>query len=110
MSLYSIYDISLCWLQKRSRIFLKDSIVLPIGGAVMPDVISLLNACTGLAVAASGFALNNFALIVAGTLVGASGTMLTRKMSDAMGRSFGNVLFGDAKESLTKLVVAVKAA
>ena len=60
----------------------------------MPDVISLLNACTGLAVAASGFALNNFALIVAGTLVGASGTMLTRKMSDAMGRSLGNVLFG----------------
>ena len=84
--------------------------VLPIGGADMPVVISLLNACTGLAVAASGFALNNFALIVAGTLVGASGTMLTRKMSDAMGRSFGNVLFGDAKESLTKLVVAVKAA
>ncbi len=68
--------------------------VLPIGGADMPVVISLLNACTGLAVAASGFALNNFALIVAGTLVGASGTMLTRKMSDAMGRSLGNVLFG----------------
>jgi len=70
------------------------SFVLPIGGADMPVVISLLNACTGLAVAASGFALNNFALIVAGTLVGASGTMLTRKMSDAMGRSLGNVLFG----------------
>ena len=68
--------------------------VLPIGGADMPVVISLLNACTGLAVAASGFALNNFALIVAGTLVGASGTVLTRKMSDAMGRSLINVLFG----------------
>jgi NAD(P) transhydrogenase subunit beta len=68
--------------------------VLPIGGADMPVVISLLNACTGLAVAASGFALNNFALIVAGTLVGASGTVLTRKMSDAMGRSLVNVLFG----------------
>jgi proton-translocating NAD(P)+ transhydrogenase subunit beta len=68
--------------------------VLPIGGADMPVVISMLNACTGLAVAASGFALNNFALIIAGTLVGASGTVLTRKMSDAMGRSLGNVLFG----------------
>src|SRR5205823_6462465 len=51
--------------------------VLPIGGADMPVVISLLNACTGLAVAASGFVLNNFALIVAGTLVGASGSLLT---------------------------------
>jgi NAD(P) transhydrogenase subunit beta len=68
--------------------------VLPIGGADMPVVISLLNACTGLAVAASGFALNNFALIVAGTLVGASGTLLTMKMSDAMGRSLASVLFG----------------
>ena len=68
--------------------------VLPIGGADMPVVISLLNACTGLAVAASGFALDNFALIVAGTLVGASGTLLTKRMSEAMGRSLTNVLFG----------------
>src|ERR1700682_2434003 len=68
--------------------------VLPIGGADMPVVISLLNAFTGLAVAASGFTLNNFALIVAGTLVGASGSILTKLMSDAMGRSLGNVLFG----------------
>ena len=68
--------------------------VLPIGGADMPVVISLLNACTGLAVAASGFTLNNFALIVAGTLVGASGSLLTKLMSDAMGRSIGNILFG----------------
>jgi NAD(P) transhydrogenase subunit beta len=68
--------------------------VLPIGGADMPVVISLLNAFTGLAVAASGFTLNNFALIVAGTLVGASGSLLTKMMSDAMGRSLGNVLFG----------------
>src|SRR5260370_6500470 len=60
----------------------------------MPVVISLLNAFTGLAVAASGFVLGNFALIVAGTLVGASGTLLTRLMSEAMGRSLGNVLFG----------------
>ncbi len=68
--------------------------VLPIGGADMPVVISLLNAFTGLAVAASGFVLGNFALIVAGTLVGASGTLLTTLMSQAMGRSLGNVLFG----------------
>ncbi len=68
--------------------------VLPIGGADMPVVISLLNAFTGLAVAASGFVLDNFALIVAGTLVGASGSLLTKLMSDAMGRSLTNVLFG----------------
>jgi len=68
--------------------------VLPIGGADMPVVISLLNAFTGLAVAASGFTLNNFALIVAGTLVGASGSLLTKMMSDAMGRSLVSVLFG----------------
>jgi NAD(P) transhydrogenase subunit beta len=68
--------------------------VLPIGGADMPVVISLLNAFTGLAVAASGFTLNNFALIVAGTLVGASGSLLTKMMSDAMGRSLASVLFG----------------
>ena len=69
-------------------------LVLPIGGANMPVVISLLNACTGLAVAASGFVLDNFALIVAGTLVGASGTLLTKLMSDAMGRSLVDILFG----------------
>ena len=68
--------------------------VIPIGGADMPVLISLLNAFTGLAVAASGFVLNNFALIVAGTLVGASGTLLTTLMSQAMGRSLANVLFG----------------
>jgi len=68
--------------------------VLPIGGADMPVVISLLNAFTGLSVAATGFVLNNFALIVAGTLVGASGTLLTTLMSQAMGRSLANVLFG----------------
>ncbi len=68
--------------------------VLPIGGADMPVVISLLNALTGLAVAASGFALGNFALIIAGTLVGASGTLLTRLMSNALGRSLANILFG----------------
>jgi NAD(P) transhydrogenase subunit beta len=68
-------------------------VVLPIGGADMPVVISLLNAFTGLAAAAAGFALDNVALIVAGTLVGSSGTILTMEMATAMNRSVGNVLF-----------------
>src|SRR5690242_219446 len=68
--------------------------VLPIGGADMPVVISLLNAFTGLAVAASGFELENNVLIVAGMLVGASGTLLTLLMGRAMNRSIANVLFG----------------
>ena len=67
--------------------------VLPIGGADMPVVISLLNAFTGLAAAAAGFALDNVVLIVAGTLVGSSGTILTLEMSRAMNRSIGNLLF-----------------
>ena len=62
--------------------------VLPVGGADVPIVISLLNAFTGLTVAASGYVLGNTLLIVAGTLVGASGTILTRLMAAAMGRSF----------------------
>jgi len=68
--------------------------VLPIGGADMPVVISLLNAFTGLAAAATGFELENNVLIVAGMLVGASGTLLTMKMGQAMNRSITNVLFG----------------
>ncbi|MGH3026109.1 MAG: NAD(P)(+) transhydrogenase (Re/Si-specific) subunit beta, partial [Gaiellaceae bacterium] len=68
--------------------------VLPIGGADMPVVISLLNACTGLAAAATGFELENNVLIVSGMLVGASGTFLTLLMGRAMNRSITNVLFG----------------
>jgi H+-translocating NAD(P) transhydrogenase subunit beta len=68
--------------------------VLPIGGADMPVVISLLNAFTGLAAAATGFELENNVLIVSGMLVGASGTLLTVLMSRAMNRSIANVLFG----------------
>src|SRR6202008_2075824 len=68
--------------------------VLPIGGADMPVVISLLNAFTGLAAAATGFVLHSNVLIVAGMLVGASGTLLTLMMARAMNRSVANVLFG----------------
>jgi NAD(P) transhydrogenase subunit beta len=68
--------------------------VLPIGGADMPVVISLLNSFTGVAVAVTGFALNSTVLIISGTLVGASGTLLTMLMATAMNRSLANVLFG----------------
>src|SRR3954465_8871025 len=68
--------------------------VLPVGGADVPVVISLLNAFTGLAVAASGAVLRTTLLIVAGTLVGASGTLLTQLMAKAMGRPLTNILFG----------------
>jgi NAD(P) transhydrogenase subunit beta len=68
--------------------------VLPIGGADMPVVISLLNAFTGLAAAATGFVLHSNVLIVSGMLVGASGTLLTMLMGQAMNRSIANVLFG----------------
>src|SRR6188472_1194061 len=68
--------------------------VLPIGGADMPVVISLLNAFTGLAASATGFVLDSTVLIVAGMLVGASGTLLTLMMAKAMNRSVSNVLFG----------------
>jgi len=69
------------------------SMTLPIGGADMPVVISLYNALTGLAVAMDGFSLQNFAMVVAGTLVGAAGSLLTVLMSRAMNRSLRNVLF-----------------
>jgi NAD(P) transhydrogenase subunit beta len=75
--------------------------VIPIGGADMPIVISLLNAFTGLAAAASGFVLSNYALIISGTLVGASGTILTRLMSSALGRPLGKIIFAGIAASGT---------
>src|SRR2546421_4557430 len=69
------------------------TMTLPIGGADMPVVISLYNALTGLAVGFEGFVLNNAAMIIAGTVVGSAGTLLTQLMAKAMNRSLGNVLF-----------------
>lgn len=82
-------------------------LVLPVGGADVPIVISLLNAFTGLAVAASGLVLGNVLLVVAGTLVGASGTILTRAMAAAMGRSVAGILFGAFKGGSTAGSTAV---
>ena len=84
---------SLLWVLLALAFALGVAFVLPIGGADVPVLISLLNSFTGLAVAASGFTLGSNLLIVAGTLVGASGILLTRLMSRAMGRSLSNVLF-----------------
>jgi NAD(P) transhydrogenase subunit beta len=82
------------WILVALALVLGTAAVLPIGGADMPVVIAFLNACTGLAAAATGFALGNVLLIIAGVLVGASGTLLTQLMSKAMNRSLTSVLFG----------------
>ncbi len=84
---------ALLWVLLALSLVLGVIFVQPIGGADVPVLISLLNSFTGLAVAASGFTLDNNLLIVAGTLVGASGILLTRMMSSAMGRSLPNILF-----------------
>jgi NAD(P) transhydrogenase subunit beta len=80
------------------------AMTLPIGGADMPVVISLYNALTGLAVAFEGFVLDNAAMIIAGTVVGSAGTLLTQLMAKAMNRSLGNVLFSNFGE-LTQLLL-----
>ncbi|MGB9428553.1 MAG: NAD(P)(+) transhydrogenase (Re/Si-specific) subunit beta [Gammaproteobacteria bacterium] len=76
-------------------------VTLPIGGADMPVVISLYNACTGLAVAFEGFVLGNAAMIIAGMVVGAAGTLLTQLMAKAMNRSIANVLFSNFGETVS---------
>src|SRR5580658_9519115 len=75
------------------------AMTLPIGGADMPVVISLYNALTGLAVGFEGFVLDNAAMIIAGTVVGSAGTLLTQLMAKAMNRSLGNVLFANFGET-----------
>jgi NAD(P) transhydrogenase subunit beta len=89
-----VQDEWLLWIVIGGALLFGVLFVLPIGGADMPVVISLLNAFTGLAVAIGGFELENNVLIVAGMLVGASGTLLTLLMGRAMNRSIANVLFG----------------
>jgi len=93
------------------------TMTLPIGGADMPVVISLYNALTGLAVAFEGFVLGNAAMIIAGTVVGSAGTLLTQLMAKAMNRSLGNVLFsgfgesgGSAAGAVTGSMKAIEAA
>jgi NAD(P) transhydrogenase subunit beta len=76
------------------------TMTLPIGGADMPVVISLYNALTGLAVGFEGFVLQNAAMIIAGTVVGSAGTLLTQLMARAMNRSLGNVLFSNFGETV----------
>ena len=83
------------------------AMTLPIGGADMPVVISLYNALTGLAVGFEGFVLDNAAMIIAGTVVGAAGTLLTQLMAKAMNRSLGNVLFSNFGESSSAAATGV---
>ncbi|HWD95841.1 MAG TPA: NAD(P)(+) transhydrogenase (Re/Si-specific) subunit beta [Acidimicrobiales bacterium] len=92
---------ALLWILLAVAFVLGIAFVLPIGGADVPVLISLLNSFTGLAVAASGFTLGSNLLIIAGTLVGASGILLTRLMSKAMGRSLSNVLFSAFGSNIT---------
>ena len=103
LSVATVLDPSLVWAVILAAVGLAFGVllVLPVGGADVPIVISLLNAFTGLTVAAGGYVLGNTVLLVGGTLVGASGTFLTLLMARAMGRSVANILFGALKGGST---------
>jgi NAD(P) transhydrogenase subunit beta len=92
----TVTDLSLIWTILLAVLALLLGVlqVLPIGGADMPVVISVLNSCTGLAAAVTGFAMKNMSMIIAGTLVGAAGSLLTVLMCKAMNRSLAKVIFG----------------
>lgn len=97
-------DVSHVWMLTGAALLLGVLFVLPIGGGDMPVIISILNSLTGLAAALTGLALGNQLLVVAGILVGSSGTLLTLLMSKAMNRNISNVLFagfGTVQESTT---------
>jgi NAD(P) transhydrogenase subunit beta len=95
-ALYLIYSpqVWMMWTLAILSLLLGVLFVLPVGGADVPIVISLLNAFTGLSVAGMGYVLGNVLLLIGGTLVGASGTLLTQLMAQAMGRPLTNTLFG----------------
>ncbi|HET7613957.1 MAG TPA: NAD(P)(+) transhydrogenase (Re/Si-specific) subunit beta [Gemmatimonadaceae bacterium] len=97
------------WMLFTAALVLGAMFVLPIGGGDMPVVISILNSLTGLAAALTGFVLHNQMLVVAGVLVGASGTLLTLLMSTAMNRSVANVLFGAFGASTSSGAAAAEA-
>jgi H+-translocating NAD(P) transhydrogenase subunit beta len=92
--LFTAHSTPLLWVVIVAALVFGVSMVMPIGGADMPVVISLLNAFTGTAVAMAGFVIGNWALIIGGALVGASGGILTKLMADAMNRSIGNIIVG----------------
>ncbi|HWO57333.1 MAG TPA: NAD(P)(+) transhydrogenase (Re/Si-specific) subunit beta [bacterium] len=94
MLAHSPYDIEYYWLICGIATILGFTLILPVGGADMPVVIALLNSYSGMAGAATGFVLNNYALIIAGSLVGSSGIILTNIMCKAMNRSLANVMTG----------------
>lgn len=96
-------DESIYWILSGVSLLLGIFLVIPIGGADMPVVISLLNSYSGIAASATGFVLNNNVLIISGSLVGASGIILTQIMCKAMNRSLTNVLFGGFGAAATEM-------